>query len=337
MYTKLMKKKVAIACGGPSSEHEVSILSVQSILKNIDRNSYDISVFYIAKDLSCNLFVPQQELVIPQNRNEFLPLHAGIQSWLVGCDVVLLAGLHGEFVEDGRLQCILDMFEISYTGSGMAASVIAMDKYRSSLLVNAVLHISIPRTKYIDIRAPQLEVDTYPVVCKPNYLGSSVGVTMAQNYDEVKTYIRYLDVELHQRYLLLQEKITDAVEVSCGVLVDKRGIVTLLPPVEIIPQSSTFFDYSAKYMEGGSLEITPPKNIDEKTSRKISEYAAQIHSLFGCKTYSRSDFFVKGDEIIYLETNTLPGMTATSLLPKEANAIEMSYRELLDFLISNSI
>ena len=331
--------KVAIACGGPSSEHNVSIASVTSILRHIDRSTYDVSVFYITRDLQTLSFTPGEEFHIPDKHVLYTPLLEGIEKHLKRCDLVLLAGIHGEFVEDGRLQGILDMFKIPYTGSGAAASSLAMDKYRSSLLIKELVkNIKLPQTTLIDI-SKDIDSDslTYPVVCKPNYMGSSVGVSIIKDSAEMEIYISTLRDIHHQQYMVVQEYIQNAVEVSCGCLEDKKGMFTLLPPIEIRPQKNSFFDYDSKYEKGGSIEISPPENISNDMAHRISKMTTEIHRALGCKTYSRSDFFVKGEDVIYLETNTLPGMTETSLLPKEAQAAGVSFTELLDRLIEASI
>lgn len=329
--------KVAVLCGGPSSEHEVSLLSVRSVLEHIDNKKYTISVFYISKDLKCAQLSPDDYLTsgVP-DATQLQPFMNVIQTVLPTFDVVLLAGLHGEFVEDGKLQAILDTYHITYTGSGMAASALCMDKYRSSLLVSAQLPVLIPKTVCLSSGSPIDLNLRFPLVVKPNTMGSSVGVKFVQNKNELQQQLDTIFFEYHQKEVVVQEQITDAIEVSCGYLVEKDGTGHPLPPVEIIPQSSPFFDYKAKYEVGGSIELSPPQHIPQKTSEKISSLSANIHTLLGCSTYSRSDFFVKGDEVYYLETNTLPGMTATSLLPKEAAAVKMSYADLITFIITNA-
>jgi D-alanine-D-alanine ligase len=135
---------------------------------------------------------------------------------------------------------------------------------------------------------------------------------------------------------LAQEYLEDAIEIQCGALQKKNGDFIALPPIEIIPKKNVFFDYDSKYLSGGATEITPPVSISKKLSDKISILSIEIHKLLALKTYSRTDFMVKNGKIYFLETNTLPGMTATSLLPQEANSIGISYPQLLDFIISNS-
>jgi D-alanine-D-alanine ligase len=155
------------------------------------------------------------------------------------------------------------------------------------------------------------------------------------NEKDLKKYLKEVKSKTFSNdYFLLQEYIK-GIEVSCGVLENKKGKFTLLPPVEILPKS-TFFDYKSKYSDGGSRENCPPKRIPENNCKIISKYSKEIHKLLKCKTYSRSDYIYSNNKIYYLETNTLPGLTKNSLLPKEVKEIGMKYSELITYLIENS-
>jgi D-alanine-D-alanine ligase len=248
----------------------------------------------------------------------------------------LLAGIHGEFVEDGKLQTLLEYFQIPYSGSNSSASALAMDKFRSMLAIYTT-GISCPKTSLEEIKDSLVLPPTlsFPVILKPNNLGSSVGVSKITNQKELLTKAFEIKRKLHVAHIILQEFI-EGLELSCGVLQTKNNEFIKLPPIEIHPKKSEFFDYSSKYEIGGSEEITPPVSIDKKLSDEISDAAATAHVILGCKTYSRSDFIATNNKFYFLETNTLPGMTSTSLLPQEAAAIGISYPQLLDFLIENS-
>ena len=358
-----MKTRIALVCGGPSSEHEVSLWSTAAILKNINPDKYEIFVFYIDKQFGSCFFpaLAGSDLKIPvrnvaparqpngshggghsvaggsEDKSLFLPFLEGIEKNLKTVDKAVLMGIHGEFVEDGRLQNILDFFGIKYTGSGMAASVLAMDKYSSTNLVEKVLGVRLPKTIIFnpDSSDPDYKQIDFPVILKPNDAGSSVGVKILKTENELKTEIEKLKKDSKFDYWLLQEYIDDAIELSCGCLQKANKEFIQLPPIEIIPQKAEFFDYDSKYQKGGSKEIAPPESTSKELSAKISLLACQIHQLLRCKTYSRSDFLVKGNEIYYLEINTLPGMTQTSLLPQEAKAAGISFSELIDFIVEN--
>ncbi len=341
-----MKTKIALICGGPSSEHEVSLWSTSAILKNISPEKYEVFVFYIDRHLNTCFFsvVSGSELKIPQDRNLYLPFLEGIEKNLKTVDKAALMGIHGEFVEDGRLQNILDFFGVKYTGSGMASSVLAMDKYSSTNLAEKVLGVKLPKAIIFNPQNSFLDFSArggsafgrgFPVVLKPNDAGSSVGVKILKTQEELKTEIEKLKIDSKFDYWLLQEYIAGAIELSCGCLQKANKEMLKLPPIEIIPHRADFFDYDSKYQVGGSREITPPESVSKKLADKVSELSCRIHQVLRCKTYSRSDFLVKGSDIYYLETNTLPGMTQTSLLPQEAKAAGISFSELIDFIIEN--
>lgn len=330
--------KIVLICGGPSSEHEVSIASTQAILKNIDRQKYEVWLFYITKDLRSCFYKPEKDFFVPEDpRLEFLPLLDGIKKNLLGVDLAVLMGVHGEFVEDGVLQMLLEYHGIKYTGSDVKASALCMDKYSSTSLVEKVLGVKIPKTFLFDIDQPDFNFEIkYPLVFKPNYAGSSVGVFIIKSQAELEEKITFAKKHFEFRYWLIQEYLEKVIEISCGCLEKKSGEIIELPPIEILPQVAEFFSYEAKYQKGGSKEISPPQNLSSEISAKVSNLAGKIHKLFRCRTYSRSDFLVKDSEIYFLETNTLPGMTETSLLPQEARAFGMNFSELIDFVVQNS-
>jgi len=328
---------VTLICGGPSSEHEVSINSSRSIFEAIDKTKYTVSLLYIDRELNAAFTLLPDTFSIPEGQDLFKPLHIAIETHLKETDICLLAGIHGEFVEDGRLQNMLEYYGIKYTGSESAASSLAMDKYRTSLVVQSLGIVEIPNTILIDLEKElSYEGLEYPLIYKPNTLGSTVGVHIVMSETELKKAILTEKKSGKYRFGLLQEYIQDALELTCGCLQSKDGTFTTLPPVEIIPQKSTFFDYASKYEEGGALEITPPDHIPQEDSDNISQLACDIHELLGCKTYSRSDFLLKDGTLYFMETNTLPGMTKTSLIPKEAAAIGMTFAELINFVIKEA-
>jgi D-alanine-D-alanine ligase len=177
---------------------------------------------------------------------------------------------------------------------------------------------------------------TFPVVLKPNSLGSSVGISICTSYGELCAHIEKLHEDFPEEALLITEYVSGGVEISCGCLQKKDGSFIKLPPIEIVPQGHEFFDYASKYDVGGAKEIVPPVSVSKEMSARISHLACLIHEKLGCSTYSRTDFIVKNDTIYFLETNTLPGFTQTSLLPQETAAIGMNLEETLSFILDNS-
>lgn len=328
-------KKIAIFCGGPSVEHEVSINSAKTILKFIDKTQYEIVVCFISKNTKAKIVSPQDINFEKINASQSLP--EVLQILKNEKYFALLSGIHGEFGEDGNLQNLLEVFDIPYSGTDSKGSSLAMDKYKSLTVVSQIKDLKIPASMLVNTKTPlQNKNITYPLIAKPNSLGSSVGIFVAKNEKETNNAIKILKNKLGLKEVLLQEYIEGAVEISCGCLVSKNGKFISLPPIEIKPKKSKLFDYASKYEIGGSEEITPPVSISKKLSDKISALSYQIHTLLGLKTYSRSDFMIKNNNIYYLETNTLPGMTATSLLPQEALEAGISFPKLIDFVIENS-
>jgi len=330
-------KKVIILCGGPSSEYDISLLSSQSIINSIDYKKYLVSLCIIEKDKSCTVKTinnPVNIKNIVRKKDDFFKTLKSLEKYNV-----ILLGTHGQFGEDGTLQSYLEDFNLKYTGSDAYSSRLCMDKYRSSIIVKSELGILVPKTEIIklrDLKNRLLEI-SLPIFIKPNRNGSSVCSYVIKNLNNLDKVINdFYNHHKDEDEVLLQELIDDNIEISCGCLEKKIHTFMQLPPIEIIPKSSNFFDYKSKYKKGASLERIPAIGITKSNRDKISELAVQIHRLLGCRLYSRSDFLIKNNSIYYLETNTLPGMTETSLIPQEAKAIGISYTDLISFYIENT-
>lgn len=330
----MIKKKIAIFCGGPSSEHDISILSSKNIFEYIDKEKYSITFFYITRDLQCRFAKNTNELNISTKSS--IPFLEGLSKIKSDNYFALLAGLHGEFVEDGKIQTLLEYFKIPYLGTGPAGSALAMDKYRASLLVSTLNNVNLPSTFKMGGSKNLPKNFKLPVIVKPNTMGSSIGITIVNSTKEYTSAINLIKKNYPSQEIIVQEYLDGSIEIQCGVLQKKDGKFITLPPIEIIPKKNVFFDYDSKYLVGGATEITPPISITKKVSDEISRLAIDVHLLLGLKTYSRNDFLIHGNKIYFLEANTLPGMTATSLLPQEAKAVGISFPKLLDFLIENA-
>lgn len=326
-------KKIAIFCGGPSSEHDVSLSSAESLLKNLNKKRYTPYIFYIKKNLKSAFYKATSSTRPPKNI-KFEDFDKTLKDNKNKFDIALLSALHGEFGEDGTIQLLLENLGVKYTGSDSKSSKTCMDKFKSMQKVKKIKNIFLPKTIHLKTKdlttKPPLR---FPFITKPNFLGSSVLVFRVNNNDDYKRAISEIK-KSNLDEILIQELI-EGVELSCGCLENKNGQITKLPPIEIRPKAN-FFDYKSKYEVGGSEEITPPASISKKESNKISSLAVKLHKTLGCKTYSRSDFIYTKDRIYYLETNTLPGMTSTSLLPQEAKANGISFSKLIDFIINES-
>ncbi len=329
-------KKVILLCGGPSSEYDISLLSSQSIINSIDYKKYLVSLCIIGKDKSCtveNINNPVNIKNIVRKKDDFFKTLKSLKKY----DVIFL-GTHGQFGEDGTLQSYLEDLQLKYTGSDAYSSRLCMDKYRSSILVSNKLGIKIPNTTVVRLKELEKTLTTskLPVFIKPNRNGSSVCSYLLNDLYNLDSIIKdYYDYHKNEDEVLIQELIDENIEISCGCLEKKDYTFIQLPPIEIIPKSSNFFDYESKYKKNSSLERIPAIGISEKKRNEISKLTIEIHKLLGCRLYSRSDFLIKNNNIYYLETNTLPGMTETSLIPQEANAVGISYTDLISFYIEN--
>jgi D-alanine-D-alanine ligase len=317
--------KILIVFGGPSREHEISVETAKQVLLNLNSQKYFSGLLYIDRNLRSS-FLHSFEEYKPGlvGKSDFFDCLKDVKKY----NICFLC-LHGEFGEDGTIQSIFECKNINYTGSDSYSSRLCMDKYRSILIIKNLKGVRVPSTFLLNGNKIPDKIPM-PCVLKPNKAGSSVGVSIINNYRELKSFSSN-----YQEEYLLQEYI-HGLEISCPVLQKKDGSFIKLPPIEIKPKLSSFFDYKSKYTLGGSTETAPPTSISPSYSSEISDIACKIHSILGCSVYSRSDFIIKSKHIYYLETNTLPGMTSTSLVPKSAMAGGMVFSELLDFIVVNS-
>lgn len=272
--------------GGTSSEREVSLMSGREVSRNLDKNKYEVV-----------------EIVVPEELKKVKE---------VG---VALIALHGKGGEDGVIQGYLESIGIKYTGSGVLASAIGMDKkiFRDLMGANKIL-------------MPKL-VTKPPLVVKPANGGSSVGVSIVKRDEELESAIS--KAKKYDSEIIIEEYLRGT-EVSCGVL---GGVV--LPVVEIVPKNE-FFDYESKYTESGAREICPAR-ISKRMSERVQKLTLKVFKAIKGRGYARVDFIIKNNRAYLLEINTLPGLTPISLLPKEAEAAGINYSQLLDRIIELAI
>lgn len=234
--------------------------------------------------------------------------------------------LHGSPGEDGLIQALLETIPLPYQGAGPRGSLLALDKAaakavfrRAGLPTPAWELVPASRTATWRPRLP------FPLVLKPNRGGSSIGVRFVTSAAELAEALAQPELAGQD---LLAEACVHGVELTCGVLDGHT-----LPPILIRPKAGAFFDYTSKYVPGASEEICPAP-VDAATFRALQTMARTAHDALGLADYSRSDFLLDASGNLWLlETNTLPGMTATSLLPQEAQAVGLSFEDLLAELI----
>jgi D-alanine-D-alanine ligase len=253
--------------------------------------------------------------------------------------------MHGPFGEDGTVQGLLDAVGLPYTGSGVLGSALAMDKVRAKLVYRALglptpESESIDRLRWRDRRAEVVAAAErlgYPCVVKPARSGSSVGVSFPGSAAELASS---LDALLKAEEHALAEKKIEGRELTCGILeIAREQRVFALPVTEIKPnpEKYAYFDYEAKYTPGASLEITPAE-IPPSLTQQIQTLALAAHRALDCRDFSRTDVLVGGDgQPVLLETNTIPGLTPTSLLPQAAKVAGYDFPRLISILIDNAI
>ena len=315
----MSKITVGVLRGGPSSEYEISLRTGQNVLKYLARDKY--------KPL---------DILLTKKGEWYVNGMVAVPDKIFRAIDVIFNALHGEFGEDGKVQRLFEIYNISYTGSASWPSFLAMNKIMArESFKNTGLKIAeamafkqednLNKAVFGAIRkmAP-------PWVIKPVSRGSSVGVSIAKNAEELTDSLKK---SFSYDKTALVEKYIKGRETTCAVLENFRGEkLYAFPVVEIMPpEPSRFFDYSAKY--GGAAQEICPGRFSVKQKQEIQEMARKAHQILGCRHYSRSDFIVARDGVYILETNTLPGLTAESLFPKAAASIGLEFPQLLDHLI----
>ena len=320
--------RVAVLLGGRSSEHDISLASARSVLDALDPERYDTVTVEIGRDGRWELGTgddpggrsPAATLPVPTAR---------VPATLGDVDVVFPV-LHGPFGEDGTVQGLLELAGVPYVGAGVLGSSLAMDK---DVFKAVMRDRGIPVTRNITLRQGQGPENPFgfPVFVKPARLGSSVGISKANDEEELAAAVA-LAFEHDEKVLV--EEFVDGVEVECGVLGNERPEASV--PGEIVSHGfdgADWYDYSAKYADGGMDLVIPPR-LDEATIERVQELAVRSFVAGECEGMARVDFFVKPDgEVLVNELNTIPGFTATSVYAKLFAASGVPYPELVDRLV----
>ena len=290
--------KIAVLMGGPGEEREVSLKSGEAIKKALNDNGYDVSSIVMDTEL------------------------AGLIDKLLSVDLVFL-GLHGSIGENGTIQGFLDALGIIYTGSGPLSSAICMDKNISKVIA-VKNNILTPKWKLYNNKSIDHDEFNCPVVVKPNGQGSTVGLRIVHNKEESKPA---LDYAFKYDSSVLVEEYIEGRELTVMVL---GGIA--YPVCEIIP-SHELYDFECKYTAGMSKYICPSKLSSDQT-QDIQKVSKDLFDLLKCENYSRADFRMDNqNRFWFLEMNTLPGMTDTSLAPMSALAEGITFNELIDKIV----
>jgi len=336
------KLRVAVIAGGRSSEHAISLASARSVLEALDPERYDVTTVAIERSGRWTLGAGEPPRAVEEPSDslslgsvaETLPVVADSSpAHALGAVDVALPVLHGPFGEDGTVQGLLELAGVPYVGAGVLGSALCMDKD----VFKAVLRDrGIPGARNVTLRLgdePRHPFD-YPVFVKPARLGSSVGITKAHDAAELLEAVAL--ARGHDEKVLVEEFVAGT-EVECGVLGNLGGGDTA-PPLasvvgEIVPHAE-WYDYAAKYDEGGS-DIVVPARIPDDTARRVQELAVDSFVATECEGMARVDFFVREDgEVVVNELNTIPGFTPTSVYARLFDASGIPYAELLDRLIA---
>ncbi|SCI79517.1 D-alanine--D-alanine ligase [uncultured Clostridium sp.] len=297
--------KIGVIMGGVSSEREVSIKSGSEVIKYLDKDKYEEII---------PIVIDSKKDVIEKTKD---------------IDFAFIA-LHGRFGEDGTIQGVLETLGIPYSGCNVLTSAVCMNKGLTKRLVKAVgintaPWITVKSIKEIDYE--KIREMEYPVFIKPNNGGSSVATFFVKDEESVENAVRE---GLKYDSEVMIEKYIEGEEITSFVL---NGEV--FPTILIKANKGEFFDYASKYDDGGANEEIV--TLNDEMQKKVNNISREIWSLLGCKSYARIDMIVSNGIAYLLEVNTLPGLTKASLIPKSAEAVGMSFTELLDRIIEYSL
>jgi D-alanine-D-alanine ligase len=296
-------KPIAVLMGGMSAEREISLKTGNAVLGALKRLGYPAFGIDVGRDLAARL------------------------TWQ-GAKIAFIA-LHGRYGEDGKVQGLLEILNIPYTGSGVLASSMAMDKVVTKKLL---LYHGLSTPAFVEVRradADKLSLGDcppFPIVVKPAREGSTIGISRADNEAQLR---EGLAMAFEHDDLVLVEEFIQGREVTVGVLDDLA-----LPIVEVVPEGG-FYDYAAKYTAGRTQYLLPAP-LSETLTARLQQAALEIFRILGCAGAARIDFMVRGEEFFCLEVNTIPGMTETSLLPKAAGAAGMTFEDLVERILAGA-
>ncbi len=325
------KKNIALVTGGDSSESVISLQSAKIISENIDREKFNVYTILLTGSNWKYIAADSSESHV--DKNDFSVTDQGQK---VLFDAAFIA-IHGTPGEDGKLQGYFDMMGIPYTFSGVISSSITFSKnyshalaeYYGATIAKSFLIKSCEKYTIDEI----LKITGLPCFVKPNNGGSSIGITKVKKKEEMEEAIV---VALKEDAEVQIEEYIEGPEVTCGIL-QKGNELIALPVTEIVPKGGhEFFDYVAKYEPGMADEIIPAR-VPEEIHEKCRKMSLQLFRKYNCKGVARFDYIVKNNELYFLEVNTIPGLSAASIVPKQAKAYGISLKEFFSILIENVI
>jgi D-alanine-D-alanine ligase len=319
-------RSVVVLGGGRSSEHDVSLASAASVRAALERAGHEVVAIEIGRDGTW------------RRDAEELSLTPG--GGLLGADAVFPV-LHGPFGEDGSVQGLLECLDVPYVGSGVLASAACMDKVvAKDLLARAglpqVAYRGVRHVRWLDDRAAvlrSLEPLGLPLFVKPARLGSSVGIVRVATADELPAA---LDTAFVHDLLAIVEAAAAGIEVECALLGNDEPFVSQPGEIVLAGGEDGWYDYDAKYAEGG-MRLVVPARIPPHAAERVQALALEAFAVLGCAGLARADFFVGGETVLVNELNTLPGFTETSVYGRLCEASGVPYDQLLTRLVELAI
>jgi D-alanine-D-alanine ligase len=348
------KTTVAILFGGKSAEHEVSLQSAKNVIAAIDKEKYDVVLvgvdkkgrWYLNEESNFLLQADSPKRIKLQETGDSLALVPGDQSGQlislsgnqpVGPIDVVFPVLHGPFGEDGTVQGLLKLVNVPFVGAGVLGSAVGMDK---DVMKRLLREARIPIADFVVFnrsRADEIDFEIVkrrlplPFFVKPANLGSSVGISKVKSDKEFHEAVR-LAFEYDNKILV--EEYIEGREIECAVLGNDNPIASV--PGEIIPQRE-FYSYEAKYIDEAGAVLEIPAKLSNDITKKVQDYAIRTFKTLCCEGMARVDLFVKDNDVIVNEINTIPGFTNISMYPKLWKASGIGYSELIDRLIQLAI
>lgn len=348
----MKKVRVAIICGGRSSEHEISCISARGVLDSIDKQSFEPVLIGITQSGKWVSLSDAKQFTVGENLLPHVPNDApeliidvhGIKDSngkSLGIDLVFPL-LHGAYGEDGTIQGLLEMADIPYVGSGVLASAVAMDKsFAKPIYADFGLQVADGITVHLrdwqrnrELEIAKISALGFPLFVKPARSGSSRGTTKVKSADEITAAID--EAHSHDPRAIVEIAVVGR-EVECAVLeIDGQAHASVIGEIKVHAPHE-FYDFEAKYLDG-STTFDVPAEIDEQISNQIRDLAITAFEALGCEGLARVDFFLTADnEVIINELNTMPGFTATSVFPMLWQATGKSYEEVITQLCHSAL
>lgn len=324
-----MKKNIAIVAGGDSSEYVISINSAEQLASVLDKEKYTVytviikgTEWVVKSDTCCDVIVNKDDFSFSLNN----------QKTKFDCALIIIHGTPGE---DGKLQGYFDTLKIPYTSSNTLASAITFNKIFSK---NYLKPFDIPLAKFVSIKKGDvidanqiINITGLPCFVKPNCGGSSFGVTKVKEKEKL---LEAIEEAFKEDYEVIIEEFLEGRELTCGLFKTKNETF-IFPPTEIISKNE-FFDYEAKYTAGMADEITPAQISNELTA-EVQNLSSQIYDIFQLNGIVRVDYIYSNKKLYFMEVNTVPGMSAASIVPQQIKAAGYNLDNILNIIIEDSI